>query len=107
MEQFSGANEKVWGIEKLYVNDTLIQLNAQQLLFTKTYKRDRSFLDSDGFQGTWNLDGDAGILNETLTLGGLGTLTYKVETLNESILHIRLISDGTQTLNTLYQFRAK
>lgn len=107
VEQFSGASLKVWGIEKLYVNDTLIQLDAQQLLYTKTYKRDSSFVDSDGLQGTWNLDANGTTLKENLTLGGTGTLTYKVETLTESNLHLRLIGDGTQTLNTLYQFRAK
>ncbi len=107
LEQFSGTALKVWGIEKLYVNDTLIQLDAQQSLYTKTYKRDSSFVDSDGLQGTWNLDANGTTLKENLTLGGTGTLTYKVETLTESNLHLRLIGDGTQTLNTLYQFRAK
>jgi hypothetical protein len=107
LEQFSGTALKVWGIEKLYVNDTLIQLTAQQLLYSKTYKRDSSFVDSDGLQGTWNLDANGATLKENITLGGTGTLTYKVETLTESNLHLRLIGDGTQTLNTLYQFRAK
>ena len=106
-ELFAGASLKTWGIEKLVVNDTLIQLTPEQLLYTKTYKRDSSFADTDGFQGSWNLDANASTLKETLKLGGAGTLTYKVESLSESALQLRLISDGTNTFNTIYQFRAK
>jgi hypothetical protein len=107
LEQFSGTALKVWGIEKLYVNDTLIPLTAEQLRYTKTYKRDSSFVDSDGLQGSWILDANAGTLKEQITLGGTGTLTYKIELLSESALHLRLIGDGSQTLNTFYQFRAQ
>jgi len=106
-ELFAGASLKTWGIEKLVVNDTLIQLTADQLLYAKTYKRDSSFVDTDGLQGSWNLDANASTLKETLKLGGSGTLTYKVESLSETALQLRLISDGTNTFNTLYQFRAK
>ena len=106
-ELFAGATLKTWGIEKLVVNDTLIQLTPEQQLYAKTYKRDSSFVDTDGLQGTWNLDANTSTLKETLKLGGSGTLTYKVESLSESALQLRLISDGTNTFNTLYQFRAK
>jgi hypothetical protein len=107
VELFAGSSSKTWGIEELYVNDTMIELSADQLLYTKTYKRDNSFVDNDGFQGTWLLDIGGSTLREDITIGGTGSLTYKIEALTESSLHLRLTNDGTQTLNTLYQFRAK
>ena len=111
VEQMAGtgnsSNAKSWGIEKLSVNDTLIALDADQLKYTKTYRRDSTFQDSDGLQGRWLLSNNNTTLTETVQLGGQGTWTYKVETLNETSLRIRLISDGTDTYNTLYEFRAK
>ena len=53
VELIAGGNSKTWGIEKLYVNDTLIALNADQLRYTKTYKRDSTYADSDGVSGLW------------------------------------------------------
>ena len=103
----NSSNAKSWGIEKLSVNDTLIELDADQLKYTKTYRRDSTFQDSDGLQGRWLLSNNNTTLTETVQLGGQGTWTYKVETLNETSLRIRLISDGTDTYNTLYEFRAK
>jgi hypothetical protein len=106
-ELAAGIDQKTWGIEKLSVNDTLIALDADQLKYTKTYRRDSTFQDSDGLQGRWLLSNNNTTLTETALQGGQGTWTYKVETLNEASLRIRLISDGTDTYNTLYEFRAK
>lgn len=107
IELFAGASLKVWGIEKLYVNDTIIQLTSEQLRYTKTYKRDNSYADSDGMQGTWLLDAGGATLREDISIGGQGSLTYKIESLTESSMRLRLISDAGQTLNTLYHFSAK
>ena len=107
IELMAGSNSKTWGIEKLYVNDTLIALNADQLRYTKTYKRDSTYTDSDGLSGRWNLSNNNVNLTEIVEQGGQGTLKYQVETLNASTLRLRLINDGTNILNTLYEFRAK
>jgi hypothetical protein len=105
VELMAGSSSKIWGIEKLYVNDTLIALDSDQLRYTKTYKRDSTYLDSDGLSGRWNLSNAN--LTEIVEQGGQGTLTYKVESLSAASLKIRLISDGTDTYNTLYELRAK
>jgi hypothetical protein len=106
-ELMAGSSSKTWGIEKLYVNDTLIALDADQLRYTKTYRRDSTYVDSDGLSGRWNLSNNNVNLTEIVEQGGQGTLTYKVESLSDGMLKIRLISDGTDTYNTLYELRAK
>ena len=107
VEIMAASGSKTWGIEKLYVNDTLIALDADQLRYTKTYKRDSTYVDSDGLSGRWNLSNNNVNLTEIVEQGGQGTLKYQVETLNASTLRLRLINDGTNILNTLYEFRAK
>jgi hypothetical protein len=106
-ELMAGNSSKIWGIEKLYINDTLIALDADQLRYTKTYKRDSTYVDSDGLSGRWNLSNNNVNLTEIVEQGGQGTLKYQVETLNASTLRLRLINDGTNILNTLYELRAK
>ena len=107
VELIAGNSSKIWGIEKLYINDTLIALDADQLRYTKTYRLDNTYMDSDGLSGRWNLSNNNASLTEILEQGGQGTLTYKVESLSAASLKIRLISDGTDTYNTLYELRAK
>jgi len=107
IELMAGSNSKTWGIEKLYINDTLIALDADQLRYTKTYRRDSTYVDSDGLSGRWNLSNNNVNLTEIVEQGGQGTLKYQVETLNASTLRLRLINDGTNILNTLYELRAK
>ncbi|MFN9109509.1 MAG: hypothetical protein ACK5XN_05490, partial [Bacteroidota bacterium] len=62
-ELMAGSSSKIWGIDKLYINDTLITLDADQLRYTKTYKRDSTYVDSDGLSVRWNLSNN----NDNLT----------------------------------------
>ncbi|MBM3921442.1 MAG: hypothetical protein FJ347_09515 [Sphingomonadales bacterium] len=107
-ELFSGKTSKTWQIQKLYMNDTLYVLSPQELQYTITYKADSTYMDSDGMGGKYLMDIAGAKLIETLTTGGTGKFTYNIETLNESILIMRLVDDGSGiNPNTQYHYRAK
>jgi hypothetical protein len=107
IELLAGTSNKQWNITKLYINDTLFPLTEEQLLYTKTYKRDSTFEDTDGIRGKYSISSDGKYLNETETIGGSGTSTYNIINLNSSNLEYRLIYNGTDSLNTRFIFNAK
>lgn len=106
-EILAGANTKQWGLAKLYINDTLYPLTSEQLLYTKTYKRDSTFADTDGLQGKYNFSSNGKYLNETLTAGGSGNAIYSIISLSDKTLEYKLIYNGTDSLNTRFIFNAK
>jgi hypothetical protein len=106
-ELLNSNNLKKWQIDKIYLNDTLISLTTEQLNYTRTYKADSTFYDSDGMSGRYILNSAGNVLKETILSGGSGTLTYTIETLNKSQLVLRLISDGNSSLNNQFHFYAK
>ena len=107
LEFLATKSSKTWQIQKLYINDTLYNLTPEQLAYTKTFKVDSSYVDSDGISGKYMFNSAAMELKENVLVGGSGTLTYKVETLDASTLVLRLTNDGTSSLNNVFHFRAK
>jgi hypothetical protein len=107
IENLAGTTAKVWGISELYINDTLFPLDNVQLQYTKTYKKDNSFEDSDGLKGTFTLSNDGKTLVETTTVGGAGVNTFTVNSLTASKLDVKLTSNGTNVLNNRFVFNAK
>lgn len=106
-ELLTSTSAKTWQIEKLYINDTLVELTPEQLMFTKTYKSDSTFFDSDGIAGKYKLLGNNKKLEENITTGGMGTLYYDVEVLTAAQLVLKLTGDGMSTYNTKLYYRAK
>ncbi len=98
---------KTWIIEKLYLNDTLISLTADQLKYNKTYYNDSIYFDSDGIEGVYFYDSSANSLIEKVKIGGQEKLTYTVVTLSDSALVLKLTDDGKINPNTKFHFRAK
>jgi hypothetical protein len=106
-EILNAGSSKTWQIEKIYINDTLLALTPEQLNYTKTYKSDSAFFDSDGISGKYRLINEGKKLEESLILGGTGTSYYDVEVLTASQLVLKLTSDGANTFNNKFYFRAK
>jgi hypothetical protein len=106
-EILNAGSSKTWQIEKIYINDTLLTLTPEQLNYTKTYKSDSSFFDSDAISGKYKLTNDGKKLEENLIIGGSGTSYYDVEVLTASQLVLKLTSDGANTFNNKFYFRAK
>lgn len=73
----TGLGNKYWHLKEIYVNAVKQTLTDSQLRFTKTYTVDPtnpdptrprgSFVNSDGFNGTWKLIGGGDNLYETFT----------------------------------------
>lgn len=71
----TGAGNKYWHLKEVYVNAVKQVLTDAQLRFTKTYTIDPtntdptrprgSFVNSDGYNGTWKLIGGGETLYET------------------------------------------
>jgi hypothetical protein len=61
-----GGNTKTWKFGKFILNGTEQTLNAAELAYTKTYKSDGTWLDSDGYTGTFNI-GSSVLLKEITT----------------------------------------
>jgi hypothetical protein len=106
-ELLTSTSAKTWQIEKIYINDTLLAMTPEMLNYTKTYKSDSSFFDSDAISGKYMLTNDGKKLEESLIIGGSGTSYYDVEVLTASQLVLKLTSDGTNTYNNKFYFRAK
>jgi hypothetical protein len=106
-EILNAGSKKTWQIENIYINDTLLALTPEQLNYTKTYKSDSAFFDSDGILGKYKLTNDGKKMEENLIIGGSGTLYYDIEILTASQLVLKLTSDGTNTYNNKFYFRAK
>ena len=107
-EILTSNGSKTWKIEKLLINDTIFNLNVDQLKYTKTYFNDSNFLSSDGISGKFIINNSGKILQEKITLGGTGLFKYNIEYLNSEKLIIRLVDDGsTKPVNYLYYYNAK
>jgi hypothetical protein len=98
---------KTWQIEKLVINDTVFPLTAQDLNYTVTYQNDSTYKDSDGMAGRFELQNDGAFLVETLQIGGNGKFKYNVETLNNSNLSLKVVSDSVKNINIRYFYHAK
>ena len=88
---------KTWTLSKLYVNGTQTTLTAGQARYTKTYKVDNTWLDSDGYLGTYSLNNPQALSEITTNYpGGAQTITYAIKTSTATSLDV----EYTQGLTT-------
>jgi len=89
--QLTDKSSKVWHLKALYINGQNQTLTNAQNIYTKTYKADGSWLDTDGYKGTFavqtvtslketttnNITGNSYIQFDILTISSKGlTLEY-------------------------------
>jgi hypothetical protein len=88
-EYISNNNAKSWKLTKIFVNGSLQNLTGAQRLFTKTYKSDNTWQDSDGYSGTYSIVSLQLFKEITINAsGGNTTIDYKINSLNQSTLDI-------------------
>jgi len=75
----SNSSSRTWKLEMLYKNDQAQTLTPGQLIYTKTYKKDKTWEDSDGYKGTFTLPNDK-LLKEVTTnsTGAPLTIEYTI-----------------------------
>ena len=102
-----GNGVKAWIIQKQMVDGSEIQLDSNQLKYTKNYSSDQTYYDSDGLSGQYTYVASESKLIENITNGGIGTLTYDVLDLTSNSLVIKLISNDTGVLNSEFYYKRK
>lgn len=102
-----GNAVKAWIIQKQMVDGSEIQLDSNQLKYTKNYSSDQTYYDSDGLSGQYTYVASESKLIENITNGGIGTLTYDVLDLTSNTLVIKLISNDTGVLNSEFYYKRK
>ncbi|MEI6190262.1 MAG: hypothetical protein WCP61_07550 [Chitinophagia bacterium] len=92
--------QRVWKIDSLVVNDTVVVLTNSQKLFTKTYLSNGTFIDKDGIAGNWDISPLDNLKEIILDTNG----RYHFDSLN---YHINLISSNrlVYTLNSIKKIK--
>ena len=96
----SANSIKDWRLSKLYINGNSQVLTSGQLVYKKTYKIDGTWLDTDGYSGTYSIESPL-LLKEVTTVGGTGTISYKINFLTSASLDIEY-TYSNQTYRFVY-----
>jgi hypothetical protein len=75
----SNNSTRTWKLDMLYKNDQAQTLTPAQLIYTKTYKKDNTWEDSDGYKGTFTLPTDKSLKEITTNSTGAPlTIEYTI-----------------------------
>jgi len=87
---------KTWILGKLYVNGAQTTLTAGQARYTKTYMADDTWLDSDGYAGTYTVPSPTQIIEITTNLpAGNKNDTYTIKSISVTSLEVELTVSST------------
>jgi len=96
--------ERIWKVDSIKINGEGLNLSNSQLKYTKTFKFQGGFLDSDGHLGTWEMPSltvlEISILN-TITEK---SLSYEIKELNSIKLDLEL-QDGSDRYEYFFILR--
>ena len=97
----SGGN-KTWSITKYYLNGSLQTLTAGQSRYTKTFKYDNTWIDSDGYSGTYTINNPTSLTEVTSNAGSANrTLNYKINSISTTSLDVEYV-EGQNTYRFVY-----
>lgn len=100
--QLNSGSNKTWSISKYYVNGALQTLTAGQARYTKTYKYDNTWIDSDGYSGTYTLNNTTSLSEVTTNAGSANrTVNYKINTISTTALDVEY-TEGSTTYRFVY-----
>lgn len=88
-EYLTNKSSRTWKLKELYINESRQTLTPAQRIYTKTYKNDYTWLDSDGYNGTFTVDGKSA-LHETTenTTGGPSSIDYSITNIQTTYFSI-------------------
>ena len=88
-EYLTNKSSRTWKLKDLYINDAKQSLTPAQKIYTKTYKTDYTWLDSDGYDGTFTIDGKTALHETTANAtGGPLTIDYTITNIQTSYFSI-------------------
>jgi len=80
---------KTWTLSKMFVNGTQSTLTAGQARYSKTYKADNTWVDSDGYAGTYTIPNPTAIIEITTNLPtGSRTVNYLIKSSSTTSLEV-------------------
>lgn len=85
--QLTANKTKTWRLKAVIVNGQSQTLTAAQSAYTKTYNSDETWLDSDGYKGTFSILTPTSVKEVTSNaVAGSGTIQYDILTINGTLL---------------------
>lgn len=85
--QLTANKTKTWLLKAVFVNGQSQTLTTAQSAYTKTYNSDETWLDSDGYKGTFSIMAVTSFKEITSNaITGASTIQYDIVTINGSKL---------------------
>jgi hypothetical protein len=85
--QLTANKAKTWRLKAVIVNGQSQTLTAAQSAYTKTYNSDETWIDSDGYKGTFSILTVKSLKVVTSNaIAGTSTIQYDILTINGTIL---------------------
>jgi hypothetical protein len=93
---------KTWTLSKLYINGTQQTLTPGQARYTKTFKINNSWFDSDGYIGTYTVPNPTAIQEVTTNyFSGTRSIIYAIKECSTASLDIEY-TEGNNTYRLIF-----
>lgn len=87
---------KTWTLSKMFVNGSQATLTPGQTRYTKTYKADNTWIDSDGYAGTYTIPNPTALTEVTTNLpSGSRTINYLIKSSSTTSLEVEYSTSST------------
>ena len=96
--------ERIWKVDSIKINGEGLNLSNSQLKYTKTFKSQGGFIDSDGNLGTWEMPSLTVLEISILNTKTEKSLSYEIKELNSIKLDLEL-QDGSDRYEYFFILR--
>jgi len=98
----TGGGVQTWKLSKFILNGNAQTLTTAELAYTRTYKSDGTWLDSDGYNGTFSI-GSLVLLKEVTTNSNPpnSTIDYVINSISGTSIDVEYTSNS-QTYEFVY-----
>ena len=87
---------KTWTLSKMYIDGSEVALTLGQARYTKTYKADNTWIDSDGYAGTYTIPNPTALTEVTTNLpSGSQTINYLIKYCSTTSLEVEYSAANT------------
>ena len=86
--------KKTWKLDSLAIDGKAFTLSTNQKKYTKTFNHDGSYIDSDGYSGSWEIPAIDNITHLTSgsTVGTKITTKFTISEVNAAQLNLKLLN---------------
>jgi hypothetical protein len=91
----TGGSSKTWALNKLFVNGTENILTPGQARYTKAFKADNTWIDSDGHSGTYTLTSTKKITETTIVPAQTEKIEYTIRSIENTKIELEYTLSNT------------